>query len=46
MVVLKITEGSVRHHIRKLKDEGTLIHVGPDKGGYWEINEKQENKVI
>ncbi len=26
--------------IKKLKEEGTLKRVGPDKGGYWEVIEK------
>lgn len=36
---LGITEGSVRHHLKKLKAQGLVERVGPDKGGYWKIVE-------
>lgn len=29
--------GGTRYHLDKLKKEGTLKRIGPDKGGYWEI---------
>ena len=29
-------------NIRKLKMEGTIIRVGPDKGGHWEIIEDKQ----
>ena len=32
-----ITEDGVKYHIDKLKKEGILNRIGPDKGGYWEI---------
>ncbi|MCK5169276.1 MAG: putative DNA binding domain-containing protein [Bacteroidales bacterium] len=32
-----ITEDGVKYHIDRLKKEGILIRVGPNKGGYWEI---------
>ena len=28
---------SVRHHLESLKAAGRIRHVGPTKGGYWEI---------
>ena len=31
--------GGTRYHLDKLKKEGTLKRIGPDKGGYWEIIE-------
>lgn len=32
-----ITEEGVKYHLSKLKAEGRLRHVGPAKGGHWEI---------
>ena len=37
MLILKISEGSVRHHLNKLKDQGKIVHIGPNKGGHWKI---------
>jgi ATP-dependent DNA helicase RecG len=31
------TEGSVRYHLDKLKNSGTLRRVGPDRGGRWVV---------
>ena len=28
---------TIRSRLRKLKKDGQLRHVGPDKGGHWEI---------
>ncbi len=36
-VLLDTTEGSIRHQLKKLQEEGIIRHNGPDKGGYWEI---------
>ena len=36
-VVLHKTEGSIRHHLKKLQEKKIIKHSGPDKGGYWEI---------
>ena len=27
----------VKYNLRKLKKEGVLRRVGPDRGGYWEV---------
>ncbi len=35
--ILGLSEGNVRHHLRKLQDAKIIRHVGPDKGGYWEV---------
>lgn len=32
-----ITEDGVKYHLTKLKKQGIIRRVGPDKGGYWEI---------
>jgi len=36
-LLLNVTEGSIGHHLNKLQEEGLLKHVGPEKGGYWEV---------
>lgn len=35
--LLNSTEGSIRHHLKKLQEESYIKHNGPDKGGYWEV---------
>lgn len=35
--MLGTTTDSVRHHLRRLQEQGRLRHVGPTKNGYWEI---------
>jgi ATP-dependent DNA helicase RecG len=32
-----ITSKGVEYNIDKLKKEGILNRIGPDKGGYWKI---------
>jgi ATP-dependent DNA helicase RecG len=32
-----ITEKGVRYHLEQLKKQGKLRHLGPTKGGYWEV---------
>ena len=32
-----ITEEGVKYHLEKLKKEGILNRIGPDKGGCWKI---------
>ena len=39
MQILRISEGSARHHLKKLKEEGKIVHRGATKAGYWEIIE-------
>lgn len=39
IIILNITEGSARHHLNKLQEEGKIEHIGPDKGGYWKVND-------
>ncbi|MCQ2086844.1 MAG: putative DNA binding domain-containing protein [Bacilli bacterium] len=36
-LLLGVTEGSIRHHLNKLQEDKIIRHVGPDKGGYWEV---------
>ena len=32
-----ITENGVKYHLNKLKTDGRIRRVGPDKGGHWEV---------
>ena len=32
-----ITEDGIKYHLAKLKQQGKIRRVGPDKGGYWEV---------
>ena len=34
---LGITEDGIKFHLARLKKEGLLRRIGPDKGGHWEI---------
>jgi ATP-dependent DNA helicase RecG len=34
-----ITEDGVKYHLNKLKADGLIRRIGPDKGGHWEIIE-------
>lgn len=33
----KLTRDGLNWNIRKLKSKGLIRHVGPDKGGHWEV---------
>ena len=35
--ILDLTIDGIDWNIRKLKKEGILERIGPDKGGHWEI---------
>ena len=35
--LLKISEDGVKYQLNKLKDKGIIVHIGPDKGGHWEV---------
>ena len=34
-----ITEDGIKYHLAKLKKDGKIKRIGPDKGGYWEVRE-------
>ena len=36
---LRMTIGSVKHHINKMKEDGIMERVGSDNGGYWKIKD-------
>ena len=31
---------TIREHLGKMQTEGLLTRIGPDKGGYWKVNER------
>ena len=35
---MHLSDASVRHHLRVLQAEKRLRHVGPTKGGHWEVS--------
>ena len=39
--VCGITEDGVYWNIKKLKEQGLIRRIGPDKGGYWEVVNKK-----
>ena len=36
--VTRLSDKSVRKNIDKLKLQGLIVRVGPDKGGHWEVS--------
>ncbi|MBC2700681.1 MAG: winged helix-turn-helix transcriptional regulator [ANME-2 cluster archaeon] len=34
-----ITEDGIKYNLKKLKNEGKIKRIGPDKGGHWEVLE-------
>ncbi|MHC1755806.1 MAG: HTH domain-containing protein [Methanosarcina sp.] len=40
--ILEISSRAVEKQIANLKYKGLLKRIGPDKGGYWEVD--QENR--
>jgi predicted HTH transcriptional regulator len=40
---IAINEKNVRNNINKLKSKGLIQRIGPDKGGYWQVNSKSES---
>ena len=36
-VIVGISDRKVKENIKKLKDAGLLLKIGPAKGGYWEV---------
>jgi len=41
--MIGISSRAVEKHISKLKNQGILKRIGPDKGGYWEIIESKKD---
>ena len=40
--LLGINRSGVARHIKKLREQGIIRRIGPDKGGHWEITGKQD----
>ena len=34
-----LTRDGINYNIRNLKNKGIIKHIGPDKGGHWEVIE-------
>lgn len=34
-----VSPKAIEKHLAKLKAEGLLVRIGPDKGGHWEVTE-------
>ena len=39
---LGINRSAVSKHLKKMQENGVIKRVGPDKGGHWEIIEKDK----
>jgi ATP-dependent DNA helicase RecG len=37
---LNITRSTIQKHIEKLKSREVIERIGPDKGGYWKIEDE------
>ncbi len=42
---LGISSHAVEKQIANLKDKGILKRIGPDKGGYWEVDQELANTL-
>jgi ATP-dependent DNA helicase RecG len=40
-MALGITDSGVKYHLKKMQDKGLLHRVGPDRGGYWEVVDRE-----
>ena len=38
-LILGISKRKIEVNLRKLKEKGILVRIGPDKNGYWEVTE-------
>jgi ATP-dependent DNA helicase RecG len=36
-IALKLTPDGIKWHLAKLKAQGRVRRIGPDKGGHWEV---------
>ena len=34
---LSVTTRTIQRDLAKLQKKGKIVHVGPDKGGHWEV---------
>ena len=40
------TMGGLKHNISVLKQKGLISRIGPDKGGYWQVNDTVDTKML
>jgi ATP-dependent DNA helicase RecG len=38
--LLGLTIKGIEYHLTKLKKQGIIERIGPNKGGYWKINKQ------
>lgn len=38
--IVGVSKRTVIRDVDKLKDKGQIAYIGPAKGGYWKINDK------
>ena len=41
---LNVTRRTVQRYLDKLKQQGLIVRIGPDKGGHWKVTEQVANK--
>jgi len=45
LVLGDVTDDGVKYQLAKLKRQGLICRVGPDKGGHWEVRGNGELKM-
>lgn len=45
-ILIGISSRSVEKRIRTMRDNGAIRRIGPDKGGFWEILEKEGHSSV
>ena len=38
---LDMSADGIKYHLKKLRDKGLIRHIGPKKGGYWEVIDEE-----
>ena len=38
-ILLGMSSRSVEKRIRTMREKGIICRIGPDKGGYWQVND-------
>ena len=41
-----LTEDGIYYNIKRLKQKGLISRIGPDKGGYWQVNDNVDTKML
>ena len=45
-IQLGVSSRSIEKHIRTMREKGIIRRIGPDKGGFWEIIEKEDHSSV